>query len=49
MMYCFYFFLNPSVRYGKGEAAIVAMAVRYGQGAIYAYEPIPGEAEGMID
>lgn len=39
---------TPQVAYtpeeaAKGEAAVVDMAVRFGQGAIYAYEPIPGK------
>lgn len=27
----------------EAEAAVVSLAVKYGQGAIYAYQPIPGE------
>jgi len=32
----------------RGEADIVAMAVRYGQGAIFAYEPIPGRQDALL-
>jgi hypothetical protein len=31
-----------------GQAAVVAMAVRYGQCAIYAYEPIAGRQGGYL-